>query len=126
MAIPVSVLKLETKSHSSPDEVRTPAKTRVEIVRLGGHTLGRFNFEPGWRWSECVKPVVKTETCQLSHVGHVISGRMTVRLNDGTQKTISAGESYAIPAGHDAWVEGNERFVAIEVMSAEVYAKSGT
>lgn len=125
MAIPVSVMKFETKSHSSPDEVRTPAKTRVEIVRLSGYTLGRFNFEPGWRWSECVKPVVKTETCQLSHVGYVVSGRMTVRLNDGTQKTVGAGESYAIPAGHDAWVEGNERFVAIEVMSGEGYAKSG-
>jgi hypothetical protein len=118
-------MKFETKSLSSPDEVRTPAKTRVEIVRLGDHTLGRFNFEPGWRWSECVKPIVKTESCQLSHVGYVVSGRMTVRLNDGTQKTIGAGQSYAIPAGHDAWVEGNERFVAIEVMSAEGYAKSG-
>ena len=124
MATPVSVMKLESKSHSSPDEVRTPPKTRVEIVRVGNHTLGRFNFAPGWRWSECVKPVVKTETCQLSHVGYVVSGRMTVRLNDGTQKTISAGESYAIPAGHDAWVEGSEPFVGIEVMSADVYAKS--
>ena len=125
MATPVSVMKLETKSHSSPDEVRTPPKTRVEVVRLGGYTLGRFSFEPGWRWSECVKPVVKTETCQLSHVGYAVSGRLTVRLNDGTQKTIGAGESYAIPAGHDAWVEGKEGFVAIEVMSAEGYAKPG-
>jgi hypothetical protein len=122
---PVSVTKFETKSHSAPDEVRTPAKTLVEVVRLGGYTLGRFNFDPGWRWSECVKPVVKTESCQLSHVGYVVSGRLTVRLNDGTQKTIGARESYAIPAGHDAWVEGSERFVAIEVMSAEAYAKSG-
>jgi hypothetical protein len=69
MATPVPVSKFETKSHSSPDEIRMPAKTRVEIVRVAGHTLGRFNFEPGWRWSECAKPVVKIETCQLSHVG---------------------------------------------------------
>jgi quercetin dioxygenase-like cupin family protein len=125
MAAPVYVRKLESKSHNSPDELRTPAKTRVEVVRLGDHTLARFNFEPGWRWSECVKPVVKTETCQLSHVGYLVSGRLTVRLNDGTQKTIGAGESYAIPAGHDAWVEGSEPAVAIEVLSAEVYAKPG-
>jgi quercetin dioxygenase-like cupin family protein len=123
MSTPVSVTKLETKKLSSPDEVRTPNKTRVEVVRHEGFTLGRFNLEPGWRWSECIKPVVKTESCQVSHLGYVVSGRITVQMKDGTKKTISAGESYAIPAGHDAWVEGNERFVAIEVMSAEQYAK---
>jgi len=123
MENPVSVAKLEAKSHSSPDEVRTPNKTRVEIVRLEGFTLGRFNFEPGWRWSECIKPVVKTESCQASHVGYAVSGRITVRMKDGTQKTISAGQSYTIPPGHDAWVDGNEPFVGIEVMSAEQYAK---
>ena len=123
MSTPVSVTKLESKRFDSPDEVRAPNKTRVEIIRLEGFTLGRFNFEPGWRWSECVKPVVKTETCQVSHVGYVVSGRITIQMKDGTKKTISAGESYSIPPGHDAWVEGNERFVALEVMSAEQYAK---
>ena len=82
MAVPISVMNLEVKSLASPDEVRTPNKTRVEVVHLGGHTLGRFILEPGWRWSECLKPVVKTETCQLSHVGYVVSGRMTVRLHE--------------------------------------------
>ena len=123
MSTPVSVTKLETKKLDSPDEVRTPNRTRVEIVRMEGFTLGRFNFEPGWRWSECVKPVVKTETCQVSHVGYVVSGRITVQMKDGTKKTVSAGESYSIPPGHDAWVEGTEPFVGIEVMSAEQYAK---
>jgi quercetin dioxygenase-like cupin family protein len=123
MSTPVSVTKLETKKLDSPDEVRTPNKTRVEIVRMEGFTLGRFNLEPGWRWSECIKPVVKTETCQVSHVGYAVSGRITVQMKDGTKKTISAGESYSIPPGHDAWVEGNERFVALEVLSAEQYAK---
>jgi len=123
MATPVVVSKFETKSHSSPDEVRSPDKTRVEVVRLEGFTLGRFNFEPGWRWSKCIKPVVKTDSCQVSHVGYAVSGRLTVQMKDGTQKTISAGESYTIPPGHDAWVEGNEPFVGIEVMSAEQYAK---
>lgn len=119
----MNVTKFEFKSHDSPDEVRAPDKTRVEVVRLAGFTLGRLNMEPGWRWSECVKPVVKTDSCQVSHVGYVVSGALTVRLNDGTQKTLTKGASYTIPPGHDAWVEGDERFVCIEVMSAEQYAK---
>ena len=125
MATPVTVTKLQVKSHSSPDEVRTPNKTRVEVVHLDeGFTIGRFNFEPGWRWSECVKPVVKTDQCQVSHVGYAVSGRITVRLKDGTEQTITAGESYTIPPGHDAWVDGNQPFVGIEVMSADVFAKA--
>jgi quercetin dioxygenase-like cupin family protein len=123
MATPVAVTNFETKSHNSPDETRSPDKTRVEVVRLEGFTFGRFNFEPGWRWSECIKPVVKTDSCQASHAGYAVSGSITVRMQDGTQKTIVAGDSYTIPPGHDAWVEGNEPFVGIEVMSAEQYAK---
>ncbi|SRR5579871_3621631 len=116
--------KLEAKSHDTPDEVRTPNKTRVEIVRLGGGvTIGRFIFQPGWRWSECVKPVVGTDTCQATHAGYVVSGSITIKMNDGSQKMITKGMSYTIPPGHDAWVEGNEPFVGIEVMSAEQYGK---
>lgn len=126
MSMPIGVQKLESKSHDSPDETRTPTKTRVEVVRLEGFTIGRFNFEPGWRWSECVKPVVGTQSCQNSHLGYAVAGRITVRLEDGTQKTVSAGESYTIPPGHDAWVEGDTKFVGIEVMSAEQYAKPST
>lgn len=124
MSSPVAVTTFTSKSHGTPDEVRTPNRARVEIVRLEGFTIGRFVFEPGWRWSESIKPVAKTDTCQLSHVGYAISGRLTVRLKDGTQKTFAPGESYTIPPGHDAWVEGNERFVGIEVMSADQYAKA--
>ena len=123
MATPVAVSKFEVKSHDSPDETRTPSKTRVEVVRLDGYTIGRFNFEPGWRWSECIKPVAGTESCQNSHVGYAVSGQITVRLSDGTQRSISSGQSYTIPPGHDAWVDGNVPFVGIEVMSAEQYAK---
>ena len=119
----VEVTKLKVKSHATPDEVRTPDKTRVEIVRLEEATLGRFAFQPGWRWSECIRPVVKTDTCQLSHVGYAISGSITVKLKDGTQQTIRGGDSYTIPPGHDAWVDGKEPFVGIELMSAEQYAK---
>lgn len=126
MVTPVSVSKFEIKSHSAPDETRTPNKTRVEVVRLQGFTIGRFNFEPGWRWSECVKPVVGTESCQVSHVGYAVAGRLAIRLEDGTERTISAGDSYTIPPGHDAWVVGNEPFVGIEVMSADQYARPAT
>ena len=118
-----SKTRLETKSHETPDEIRQPDKTKVEIVRLEGFTIGRFNMKPGWQWSQCIKPVVHTDSCQLSHVGYAVSGSMIVRMDDGTQKTIKAGESYAIPPGHDAWVDGNEDFVGIEVLSAEQFAK---
>jgi mannose-6-phosphate isomerase-like protein (cupin superfamily) len=123
MANPVEVSRFEAKSHDAPDETRTPEKTRVEVVKLEGFTLGRFTFQPGWRWSTCIKPVVKTDVCRNSHVGYVVSGRITVQLADSTKKTLGPGQSYTIPPGHDAWVEGNEPFVGIEIMSADVYAK---
>jgi mannose-6-phosphate isomerase-like protein (cupin superfamily) len=123
MSTPVSVSKFEVKSHNNADEVRTPDKTRVEVLRLDGFTLGRLVAQPGWRWSECIKPVAKTDSCQVSHVGYAISGRITVVAQDGTKKSIGPGDAYTIPPGHDAWVEGNEPFVCIEVMSAEQFAK---
>ena len=123
MSTPVEVRKFETKSHANPDELRTPDKTRGEIVRLQGYTLARLTMQPGWRWSSCIKPVAKTDSCQLSHVGYAVSGKLVVRLKDGSEKTISAGESYAIPPEHDAWNDGNEPFVSIEILSAEEYAK---
>ena len=123
MTTPVSVTKFEVRSHNSPDELRTPNKTRVEVVQFDGVTMGQFNFEPGWRWSECIKPVIKTDHCQVSHVGYAVSGSLAVRMTDGTEKIIAAGEFYTIPPGHDAWVEGNQPYVGIEVMSANVFAK---
>ena len=107
----------------APDERRTPSKTTVDVVHLQGFTLGRLTFQPGWRWSECVKPVAGTDSCQLAHVGYAVAGRITVRQSDGSEATLSAGSAYAIPPGHDAWVEGDEPFVGLEVMSAEQYAK---
>jgi quercetin dioxygenase-like cupin family protein len=123
MAATPHVATLQAKSHDTPDETRTPPKTRVEVVRLEGHTIGRFTFEPGWRWSECVKPVVGTDSCQNVHLGYAVSGQIRVRMEDGTEEMIKAGDSYTIPPGHDAWVEGDETFVGIEVMSAEQYAR---
>lgn len=124
MANPVSVRTLQTKSHDSTTEVRTPSKTRVEVVHLEGFTIGRFIFQPGWRWSECIKPVVNTDSCQVSHVGHAVAGSLGVRMQDGTEQTIKAGESYTIPPGHEAWVVGDEQFIGIEIMSADVFAKA--
>src|SRR5215210_7406715 len=126
MATPVSVSTFAVKSHDAPDETRTPSKTRVDVVRLEGFTIGRFTFEPGWRWSECIKPVVGTDSCQNAHVGYAVAGTIRVRLEDGTEQTVGAGQSYTIPPGHDAWVEGGEPFVGIEVMSAEQYARPQT
>jgi quercetin dioxygenase-like cupin family protein len=123
MAEGMSVKVFETRSHAKADEVRKPDKTLVEIVRLPGYTIGRLTVEPGWRWSDCIKPLVGTASCQVSHVGHAISGRLTVRMDDGTTKSIGAGDSYTIPPGHDAWVEGSERYICVEVLSAEDYAK---
>jgi hypothetical protein len=112
-----------SRSFESPDETRTPDKTRVDVVRLGGATAARFAFEPGWKWSECVKPVVGTESCQARHVGVVQSGRMGIRHEDGSELEVGPGEAYVIEPGHDAWVVGGDRFVAYEFESAEEYAR---
>ncbi len=126
MSEPIKVSRLETRSHDAPDERRTPNLTDVEIVRLHDCTIGRFRFQPGWRWSECIKPVAGTPSCQLSHMGHVVSGRLRIRLDDGSETSLEPGMSYTIPPGHDAWVEGDQPFVGIEVMSAEQFAKRTT
>jgi hypothetical protein len=115
--------KLEVRSFDSPDETRTPEKTKVDLVKLGGHTMGRFTFQPGWRWADDIKPVVKTESCQNHHVGYAVSGTLTVQMTDGTQMTAQGGDAYDIPPGHDAWVEGEQPFVGIEFQSAAEYAR---
>jgi mannose-6-phosphate isomerase-like protein (cupin superfamily) len=115
--------RIEVKSHDHAEDVRTPDKSRVEVVKVGPLSLGRLTFQPGWRWSDCIKPVVGTDSCQVHHVGYAVSGRITVRLATGDQATIQSGDSYDIPPGHDAWVEGNEPFVGIEVQSADEFAK---
>ena len=116
---------VETRDFDSPDETRTPDKTRVDVVRIGATTVGRLAFEPGWRWSECVKPVAGTESCQARHVGVAQSGRIVVKHEDGTEQEIAAGDAYVIEPGHDAWVVGDEGFVGFEFesRSAEEYAK---
>lgn len=114
---------VESKNFDEPDESRTPDKTRVDVVHVGDGEVGRFAFQPGWRWSECIKPVAGTDTCQADHVGYVATGRLTVEHQDGTQVTLSPGDAYSIKPGHDAWVEGDEQFVGFEFKSAATYAK---
>jgi quercetin dioxygenase-like cupin family protein len=116
---------VQTLDFDSPDETRTPDKTRVDLVRIGNVTAGRFAFDPGWRWSECVKPVAGTESCQMRHVGVVQSGTLRVSHDDGSESDLRPGEAYVIEPGHDAWVVGDERFVAFEFEphAAEEFAR---
>ncbi len=117
-----TVSTLQVKSHNSPDEKRRPPMTEVDVVTVDDYTIGRLTFEPGWRWSECIKPIANTESCQNNHLGFCVSGSLEVQTTDGTKATITAGDSYAIPPGHDAWVMGDEPFVGLEFMSAAAYA----
>jgi hypothetical protein len=114
---------LETRNFNSPDETRTPDKTRVELVNLAGGQIGRYTFQPGWRWSECIKPVVQTDSCQVEHVGYLLAGRLHVVHDDGTEGETVEGDVYRIAPGHDAWVVGDEPAVAVEFQGAAGYAK---
>jgi hypothetical protein len=116
---------VEVGDFGSPDETRTPDKTTMEVVRIGGVSAARLRLEPGWRWSECIKPVVGGESCQVRHVGLLQSGTMHVVHEDGTEQAISSGRAYVIEPGHDAWVVGDEPVVGFEFESraAEEFAK---
>ncbi len=115
---------VEHRSFESPDETRTPEKTTIELVKLAGGQIGRYTFQPGWRWSECIKPVVKTDSCQVEHIGYVAAGRLHVQHEDGSEGEVGAGEVYRISPGHDAWVIGDEPAVFVEFQGAANYAKA--
>ncbi|MEY2588391.1 MAG: hypothetical protein QOJ67_375 [Acidimicrobiaceae bacterium] len=116
---------LTVKSFDAPDESRTPDKTKMDVVDLGSAKAARLTAQPGWKWSECIKPVVGGDSCQARHVGTVASGRLHVTHDDGSDIEVGPGDAYIIEPGHDAWVLGNEPFVAYEFesKSAETYAK---
>jgi hypothetical protein len=120
------VAGVESRSFDSPDETRTPDKTKVDVVKLSNTTAARLTLEPGWSWEACIKPVVGTESCQLRHVGVAMSGAMRIAHDDGTEHEIGPGQAYLIEPGHNAWVVGDEPFVGLEFesRSAEEYAKS--
>ncbi len=118
---------LESKSFNTPDEIRPFAdKGAAEVVALGEGAVMKGRFEPGWVWSEHLRPVVGTDSCESPHLLYVLSGRMHVRMNDGTEGEVGENEVARIEPGHDAWVVGDERFVALEFesRSAEEYARS--
>jgi len=116
---------IATKSFDAADEVRRPDKTTLEVVDLNGVKAARATFQPGWKWSECIKPVAGTDSCQSHHVGTVVSGALHIVHNDGSEGDIGPGSAYAIEPGHDAWVVGDEPVVAFEFdsTSAATYAQ---
>ena len=109
---------LTSKSFDAADEVRTPDKTKVDVVDLNGVKAARLEVQPGWKWSECIKPVAGTDSCQVHHVGVVVSGQMHVAHEDGTEVDLKAGDAYVINPGHDAWVVGDVPAVAFEFDSS--------
>jgi hypothetical protein len=116
-------LRATKKSVKTPDETRTFPKGKLEVVSISGFTIGRGTYEAGWKWSKCVKPIVKTETCQVHHVGYVVSGRMAGNMEDGSKWEIGPGDVVDLPPGHDAWVVGKAPFVFVDFMGAFNYAK---
>jgi len=114
---------LENRDFSAPDETRTPDKTTVDLVNLAGGQIGRYTFQPGWRWSECIKPVAGTDSCQVEHIGYAVSGTLHVKHDDGTEGDVVAGQVYRIAPGHDAWNAGSEPAVFVEFQGAANYAK---
>jgi len=115
---------VEWKSFDSPDETR-PFKShgQAEMVQVAGHTVGRGTFEPGWKWSQDVKPIAGTDSCEVSHLGYVLSGRMKIHMDDGSDHEVGAGDAVAIPPGHDAEVVGDEACVMVDFGEIEAYAK---
>jgi quercetin dioxygenase-like cupin family protein len=112
------------KRFEQPDEVRELVKGRFEIVHLGGLTIGRATYQPGWRWSEHVGPALGQTRCPVEHVGLVVSGTATAAFADGRVIELHAGELFHIPPEpHDSWVVGDEPYVSLHFLGADHYAR---
>jgi hypothetical protein len=116
--------KAELKHFEKPDEVRTFPKGRMELVKIGGATVGRAIFEPGWRWSTSVQPLVKTKSCEAAHFQYHVSGVLRVRMDDGSEFDCRPGDVSLLPSGHDGWVVGDEPVVVVDFQGMADYAKS--
>jgi uncharacterized cupin superfamily protein len=115
---------VQSKSLDSPDETRSFDKGKMQIANIDEVTAGRVTLEPGWQWSESVKPIAGTDSCQVQHTGYVVSGRMNVVMDDGSEQEIGSGDMYVIRPGHDAWIVGDETFVGVDFSSEiERFAK---
>jgi len=119
----ITALALESKRFSHPDEVRKFPKGRLDLLHFGESVIGRVTLQPGWRWSKDVKPIAKTKWCEAPHFQYAISGRLHFITSDGKEFEMKAGDVMSIPPGHDAWVIGNEAFVAIDWAGMAKYAK---
>jgi hypothetical protein len=116
----------EVKNFREPDETRPfEGKGQVEVVTLAGQPVARGTFQPGWRWSQNVKPIAGTDQCEASHLGYCVTGRMRVTMSDGTGIEVGPGDAVAIPPGHDAEVLGPEPCVLIDFGEVSDYAKRG-
>ncbi len=117
---------MERKNFRKPEETRSIDKGKLEIVKLGDVVAMRGRMEPGWRWSDSVKPIAGTASCEVAHLLHVLSGRLGVRMDDGSEMELGPGDVSVIPPGHDAWTIGREACVAIDFQGGTTYAKSKT
>ncbi len=115
---------MEKKNVGSPDETRKFEHGQMEVVKIGGGTVGRGTFNPGWKWSTDVKPVAGTDLCEAPHFMYQVSGRMKVVMKDGSELESGPGDIMAVPPGHDAWVVGDEPVVVIDWGGATNYAKA--
>jgi len=113
----------EQKSFDNPDEVREFPNGRAQILKIGGGEVGRYEFQPGWRWSNDVKSIAETDSCQVPHFQYHVSGRLGIRMDDGTELVVGPGEISSLPSGHDGWVVGDEPAVVIDWYGASNYAK---
>src|ERR1700737_3610599 len=115
----IKTAELQAKSFDVPDEsFPVGSMARVESVHLNETVAHRATFQPGFRWTEHVKPIVGTDLCELPHLGSVVSGRLGVRMADGTEREMSAGDAFDIPPGHDVWVIGDQPYVAVDFAPA--------
>ncbi len=120
----VDMKHVEVKSFDKPDETRMfEGKGMADVVMAGGRPVARGTFEPGWRWSTNVKPIAGTESCEVSHLGYCMQGRMRIHMDDGSEQEITTGEIFAIPPGHDAEVIGDEACVLFDFGEVGAYAK---
>ena len=116
--------KAELKKFSKPDEVREFPKGRLEIIKIGGATIGRATFQPGWRWSTSLQPLAKTKSCEAAHFQYHVSGVLRVRMDDGSEFDCRPGDVSLLPSGHDGWVVGDEPVVVVDFQGMVDYAKS--
>lgn len=114
--------KAEMKSFDKPDEVRTFPLGKLELINIGGSTIGRATFEPGWRWSTSVKPLANTKSCEAPHFQYHVSGTIKIIMDDGTELICKPGDVSVLPMGHDAWVVGDEPVVVVDFQGMASYA----